>query len=198
MSTSPESSAQAARRADRRAGSLVTQALGDALGFLVEGEPPRICANFATAAFALTAPPSLTRGPRFRPVFGRHAARSRACAEPRRCPRLKSSVVRAAHRGAFRNRDDRRPRPRDRGRRPSAASRRVLGPVRRAASECRERRGDARGTGWSIFRRRRPAAVARRRRAGAGHASRPARESRGRPGRRRRGRRDRARGRDAR
>jgi hypothetical protein len=62
MSTSSDPSAQEARRADRRAGSLVAQALGDALGFVVEGEHPRICANFATAAFALTAP-SHGRGP---------------------------------------------------------------------------------------------------------------------------------------
>jgi ADP-ribosylglycohydrolase len=53
----------AARRADRRAGSLVTQALGDALGFLVEGHHPTICAKFVSRAFAGAHPPWETRGP---------------------------------------------------------------------------------------------------------------------------------------
>jgi hypothetical protein len=37
MSISSDPSVEDARRADRRAGSLVTQALGDALGFVVTG-----------------------------------------------------------------------------------------------------------------------------------------------------------------
>ncbi|MBI4701431.1 MAG: ADP-ribosylglycohydrolase family protein [Deltaproteobacteria bacterium] len=52
-----------ARSADRRAGSLVTQALGDALGFLVEGQPPEICAHFAAEVFAGEQAPDRTRGP---------------------------------------------------------------------------------------------------------------------------------------
>jgi|SRR5262245_44231697 len=70
MPTPSDPSVEEARRADRRAGALVTQALGDALGFLVEGEHPKICANFATAAFALMAPPSGRRGPF---VFGQYS-----------------------------------------------------------------------------------------------------------------------------
>jgi ADP-ribosylglycohydrolase/alpha-beta hydrolase superfamily lysophospholipase len=52
-----------ARAADKRAGCLVAQALGDALGFLVEGEHPVVCARFAAEAFASDAPPTRTRGP---------------------------------------------------------------------------------------------------------------------------------------
>lgn len=46
---------------DGRAGSLVTQALGDALGFLVEGHAPEICAAYAEEAFAGTDPPEFRR-----------------------------------------------------------------------------------------------------------------------------------------
>jgi ADP-ribosylglycohydrolase/alpha-beta hydrolase superfamily lysophospholipase len=59
-----------ARAADRRAGSLVAQALGDALGFLVEGHAPAICALFAREAFTRDAPPDRVRGP-FR--FGQYS-----------------------------------------------------------------------------------------------------------------------------
>jgi len=59
----PSDASRAAQRAERRAGSLVVQALGDALGFLVEGHHPTICAAFASAAFARPEPPSQTRGP---------------------------------------------------------------------------------------------------------------------------------------
>jgi ADP-ribosylglycohydrolase/alpha-beta hydrolase superfamily lysophospholipase len=54
---------RAAEAADRRAGSLVAQALGDALGFLVEGEAPAVCAHFADQAFSAEAPPARRRGP---------------------------------------------------------------------------------------------------------------------------------------
>lgn len=37
---------------DGRAGSLITQALGDALGFLVEGYPPAVCADYARTVFS--------------------------------------------------------------------------------------------------------------------------------------------------
>ncbi len=53
---------RASRAADRRAGSLVAQALGDALGFLVEGQPPGVCAAYARATFASDAPPIRVRG----------------------------------------------------------------------------------------------------------------------------------------
>jgi ADP-ribosylglycohydrolase len=52
-----------ARAADKRACCLVTQALGDALGFLVEGEHAVICAHFATEFFSSQAPPARTHGP---------------------------------------------------------------------------------------------------------------------------------------
>ncbi len=42
---------------DGRAGSLITQGLGDALGFLVEGFPPDVCENFAARAFSSDDPP---------------------------------------------------------------------------------------------------------------------------------------------
>lgn len=44
--------------ADRRSGSLVGQALGDALGFLVEGHAPAVCEALATAAFMSDEPPA--------------------------------------------------------------------------------------------------------------------------------------------
>jgi len=61
VATSGEPADLAARRADCRAGSLVTQALGDALGFLVEGYRPTSCAKFVSRAFASAYPPSETR-----------------------------------------------------------------------------------------------------------------------------------------
>jgi ADP-ribosylglycohydrolase len=48
---------------DGRAGSLVTQALGDTLGFLVEGYPPEDCAAYASKAFSGDDPPRIPRGP---------------------------------------------------------------------------------------------------------------------------------------
>jgi ADP-ribosylglycohydrolase len=66
----PSDASPDAQRADRRAGSLVVQALGDALGFLVEGHPPTICAAFVAAAFAGAEPPSQRRGPF---VFGQYS-----------------------------------------------------------------------------------------------------------------------------
>jgi ADP-ribosylglycohydrolase/pimeloyl-ACP methyl ester carboxylesterase len=50
------------RSADRRSGALVTQALGDALGFLVEGSPPALCSAFASEVFDQELPPERTRG----------------------------------------------------------------------------------------------------------------------------------------
>lgn len=52
-----------ARAADRRAGCLVAQALGDSLGFLVEGAPPAFCASFVEETFGSAEPPARTRGP---------------------------------------------------------------------------------------------------------------------------------------
>jgi ADP-ribosylglycohydrolase/alpha-beta hydrolase superfamily lysophospholipase len=54
---------ECAARADRRAGSLVAQGLGDALGFLVEGEHPALCAFFVQETFASQEPPARVRGP---------------------------------------------------------------------------------------------------------------------------------------
>lgn len=48
---------------DGRAGSLIAQALGDALGFLVEGHSPDICRTFADEVFADDDPPAYGRGP---------------------------------------------------------------------------------------------------------------------------------------
>lgn len=48
---------------DGRAGSLVIQGLGDALGFLVEGHPPEVCAAYAGSVFAGDDPPQFWRGP---------------------------------------------------------------------------------------------------------------------------------------
>jgi len=70
MPTSSDAAAQATQRADRRAGCLVTQALGDALGFLVEGHHPAVCATFVSKTFARDEPPSELRGP-FR--FGQYS-----------------------------------------------------------------------------------------------------------------------------
>jgi ADP-ribosylglycohydrolase len=61
MSRSPEPPAHDAH--DRRAGSLIVQALGDALGFLVEGHDPEVCAAFANDAFSSQDPPPYRRGP---------------------------------------------------------------------------------------------------------------------------------------
>jgi ADP-ribosylglycohydrolase len=47
---------------DGRAGSLVAQALGDALGFLVEGYGPEVCAPYARSAFSSDDPPGYGRG----------------------------------------------------------------------------------------------------------------------------------------
>src|SRR5699024_10600078 len=55
---------------DGRAGSLVAQALGDALGFLVEGHPPEECAAYARDVFSRDDPPRTPRG-RFR--FGQYS-----------------------------------------------------------------------------------------------------------------------------
>ncbi|MCU0658067.1 MAG: ADP-ribosylglycohydrolase family protein [Polyangiaceae bacterium] len=52
-----------ARGADRRAGSLLCQGLGDAIGFLVEGEHPALCSFFVQQTFARMEPPDRTRGP---------------------------------------------------------------------------------------------------------------------------------------
>ena len=38
--------------ADRRVGCLIMQAIGDALGFLVEGHAPELCQTFAGFWFA--------------------------------------------------------------------------------------------------------------------------------------------------
>jgi ADP-ribosylglycohydrolase/alpha-beta hydrolase superfamily lysophospholipase len=59
-----------AARADRRAGSLVVQGLGDALGFLVEGEHPALCSWFVQETFSREDPPTRTRGPF---VFGQYS-----------------------------------------------------------------------------------------------------------------------------
>jgi ADP-ribosylglycohydrolase len=48
---------------DGRAGSLVVQALGDALGFLVEGRAPEVCAAYASEVFSSDDPPPYGRGP---------------------------------------------------------------------------------------------------------------------------------------
>jgi ADP-ribosylglycohydrolase len=48
---------------DGRAGSLVVQALGDALGFLVEGHAPEVCAAYASEVFSGDDPPPYRRGP---------------------------------------------------------------------------------------------------------------------------------------
>lgn len=48
---------------DGRAGSLVAQALGDALGFIVEGHSPAVCASYADEVFAREDPPTYGRGP---------------------------------------------------------------------------------------------------------------------------------------
>jgi ADP-ribosylglycohydrolase len=48
---------------DGRAGSLVAQALGDALGFPVEGCPPEVCELHASEVFASDDPPRHGRGP---------------------------------------------------------------------------------------------------------------------------------------
>lgn len=48
---------------DGRAGSLVAQALGDALGFLVEGHSPAVCTAYADQVFAGDDPPQFWRGP---------------------------------------------------------------------------------------------------------------------------------------
>ena len=48
---------------DGRAGSLVVQALGDALGFLVEGHAPEVCAAYASEVFSSDDPPPYRRGP---------------------------------------------------------------------------------------------------------------------------------------
>jgi len=48
---------------DGRAGSLVVQALGDALGFLVEGRAPEVCAAYASEVFSSDDPPPYRRGP---------------------------------------------------------------------------------------------------------------------------------------
>jgi ADP-ribosylglycohydrolase len=48
---------------DGRAGSLVAQALGDALGFLVEGHAPEVCAAYASEVFSSEGPPPHRRGP---------------------------------------------------------------------------------------------------------------------------------------
>ncbi|MGH3560476.1 MAG: ADP-ribosylglycohydrolase family protein [Mycobacterium sp.] len=46
---------------DGRAGSLVAQALGDALGFLVEGHAPEVCAGYASYVFSSDDPPPYRR-----------------------------------------------------------------------------------------------------------------------------------------
>jgi ADP-ribosylglycohydrolase len=46
---------------DGRAGSLVAQALGDALGFLVEGHAPDVCAPYASEVFSSDDPPARRR-----------------------------------------------------------------------------------------------------------------------------------------
>lgn len=48
---------------DRRAGSLIAQGLGDALGFLVEGHAPQTCAAYVAETFARQDPPPYRRGP---------------------------------------------------------------------------------------------------------------------------------------
>lgn len=48
---------------DGCAGSLVAQALGDALGFLVEGYPPPVCEFYAREVFSRPDPPRRRRGP---------------------------------------------------------------------------------------------------------------------------------------
>jgi ADP-ribosylglycohydrolase len=50
-------------RHDGRAGSLVAQGLGDALGFLVEGHGPEVCAAYADRAFSGDDPPPNRKGP---------------------------------------------------------------------------------------------------------------------------------------
>ena len=55
---------------DGRAGSLVAQALGDALGFLVEGHGPEVCADYVSEVFSSDDPPLGRRG-RF--VFGQYS-----------------------------------------------------------------------------------------------------------------------------
>jgi len=50
-------------RHDGRAGSLVAQALGDALGFLVEGHAPEVCEAYASEVFSSDDPPAYRRGP---------------------------------------------------------------------------------------------------------------------------------------
>lgn len=47
---------------DGRAGSLVAQALGDALGFIVEGHGPEVCAPYARDVFSSDDPPAYVRG----------------------------------------------------------------------------------------------------------------------------------------
>ncbi len=48
--------------ADRFAGFILGQCLGDALGFLVEGEPPHVCAQYAEEVIRAGKLPRLTRG----------------------------------------------------------------------------------------------------------------------------------------
>jgi ADP-ribosylglycohydrolase len=55
---------------DGRAGSLVAQALGDALGFLVEGHAPEECEFYASEVFSSGDPPQRRRGPFY---FGQYS-----------------------------------------------------------------------------------------------------------------------------
>jgi ADP-ribosylglycohydrolase len=54
--------AELEREADRFAGCLVGQALGDAVGFIVEGEPPAVCEDYVESIVRPRQFPSLTRG----------------------------------------------------------------------------------------------------------------------------------------
>lgn len=57
--------------ADRAAGSLIAMAIGDSLGFLIAGESPRYCADFASHSLAVDDPPWLERDEH---AFGQYGA----------------------------------------------------------------------------------------------------------------------------
>jgi ADP-ribosylglycohydrolase len=122
---------------DGRAGSLVAQALGDALGSLVEGHGPDVCAPYASEVFSSDDPPARRR---WGFAFGQYSDDTQLARELA----LSLAATRrfvpedfGACRGALRGRDDRRARPGDRGGGAPDHRRCPVGPCGRAVAERR-------------------------------------------------------------
>ena len=127
------------------AGSLIGQCLGDALGFVVEGEPPNACRRYVEDT--LRAGRVRKPGPRrvrFRPVLRRLAARPRAAPELRRRGRFRPRRLRGAGRGHLQRGPDRRLRAVDAGGGETPHAGRTLAGGRYSSPGGRQRQRDAR------------------------------------------------------